>query len=73
MTETIGEWLENLVTEDTTYERDWVRMQNLLRRVGYPSAVCIFGIVYLEGHGTINCPPVGIHSIARILVEKAKV
>ena len=65
---TIGQWLEELATTNTSSDRDANEMQNLLRRVDFPNAMCTLGIVYLQGHGR----PVSIHSMARLLVEVIK-
>jgi len=70
--QTIGQWLEELANNNTSTERDDSKMANLLHRVGFSSAVVTCGIVYMEGRGTIDAPPMDIHSIARMLVGKAK-
>jgi len=70
--QTIGQWLEQLATTTTSTELDSSKMANLLHRVGFGAAVVTCGIVYLEGRGTIEAPPMSIHTIAKMLVEKAK-
>lgn len=69
--QTIGQWLETLASGGSSNDHDSHRMQNLLHRVGFPAAVVTCGIVYLEGHGTIDAPPTSIHSIAKMLVSKS--
>ena len=71
-TQTVGQWLEGLATSNTSQEIDSAKMSNLLHRVGFANAVVTCGIVYLEGKGTLEAPPMSIHSIAKMLVEKAK-
>ena len=69
---TIGQWLEQLAVGDTSTERDRTRMQNLLHKVGFPQAVVVVGIVYPEGQGTAEFPPVSINFMAQVLVKKIK-
>jgi len=69
--QTIGQWLEELAGSAQSNEVDSSKMQNLLHRIGFPQAVVAVGIVYLEGKGTIDAPPTSIHSIAKMLVDKA--
>jgi len=66
---TIKEWLEALATSDISEEEDSTMMANLLHRVGFPSSVVVAGIVYLEGKGTLEAPPVSIHSVAKTLLK----
>ena len=63
--QTIGQWLESLVSTDSSTDKDDGKMQNLLHRIGFASAVVTCGIVYLDGQGTIEAPPTDIHSIAK--------
>jgi hypothetical protein len=67
---TVQEWLQDLSTSNTSTEQDSAKMQAVLRKVGFPSAVVVMGIVYLEGKGTMDCPPTSIHSIAKMLVKE---
>ena len=67
---TVGEWLENLAESTISTEEDSAKMQNLLRRVGFPSAVVTIGVAYLEGKGTIEFPPTSVHSVAKMFVKK---
>ncbi len=70
--QTIGQWLEELAGDLVSTNQDSKRMANILHRVGFPSAVVVCGIVYLKGQGTIEAPPMSIHSIAKMLVKKGK-
>ncbi len=70
-TQTVGQWLEALASGDSSTEQDGTKMQNLLHRIGFPSAVVTCGIVYTAGKGTLVEPPTDIHSIARALVKTA--
>ena len=67
--QTLKEWLQDVANTDTSSERDSRMMENLLHRVGFPSARVVVGIVYLEGKGTMEAPPTSIHSIARMLLK----
>jgi hypothetical protein len=66
-TQTIGEWVEVVATKETTSESDGITMQGLLRKVGFPLAKVVYGIVYLEGKGTIKFPPTSIQAVANSL------
>jgi len=70
--QTVGQWLEELAGNTQSSEHDSTKMVNLLRKVGFPQAVVTCGIVYLEGNGTIDAPPMSIHGMAKMLVEKAR-
>lgn len=67
---TVGQWLEQLAASSESTEQDSNKMQNLLHRVGFSQARVVLGIAYLDGHGTIEAPPVSIHSVAKMLVDK---
>lgn len=74
--ETAGQVLERLSTSSTSSEMDSKIMQAVLRQTGlYPNAVVVMGVVYLDGHGTMQNPPQSIHSVAKMIlkaVEQAK-
>lgn len=65
---TVKEWLHGLANTNTSNDRDSAMMENLLRKVGFPSARVVVGVVYLKGQG----PPVSIHSMAEKLIESAE-
>lgn len=67
--QTVKQWLEELAGNDSSSEKDASMMQNLLHRVGFGRAVVVYGIVYLEGQGTIEAPPASIHSVASMLLK----
>jgi len=60
---TIKEWIENLSSSVCSTELDSEKMQNLLRRLDFPKAIVLSGVVYVDGHGR----PESIHSVARML------
>ena len=62
---TVKEWLESVAGTNQSTDHDASMMQNLLRRVGFPKAVCTLGIVYPEGQGM----PMDIHSMAKTLLK----
>lgn len=66
--ETIKEWLDAISKATVSTERDSLLMQNLLRRVGFPVAVVVCGVVYLDGEGTPEAPPTDIHTVARMIL-----
>ena len=69
MSNTIQDWLEQLATSIESTEDDSARMQNLLHRIDFPKAVVVCGIVYTDGHGTMESPPTSIHSMAKMIVK----
>lgn len=71
-TKTVRDWLEELANTDTSSEQDSAKLQHLLHKLGFPDAVVVMGIVYLEGHGTIDAPPASIHSVARMILDAHK-
>ena len=69
MENTIGDWLVQLANSTESTEDDSARMQNLLHRIDFPKAVVVCGIVYTDGHGTLESPPTSIHSMAKMIVK----
>ena len=67
--QTVKQWLEQVAGTDTSTEQDSDRMQYLLRRIGFPRTVVVMGVVYVEGHGTVDYPPVSIHFVAEVLLK----
>ena len=66
---TIKEWLDNLVTSDSTTMEDSANFQALLRNMtDFKRAVVVYGVVYLEGQGR----PLSIHSVAKELLNAVK-
>lgn len=63
--QTVKEWLVELATTNQSTDQDSIKMQNLLRRCGFPSAVVTCGIVYTEGVGR----PLDIHSMAKMILQ----
>lgn len=69
ITTTVKEWLVTTSEAKSTSEEDDAMMRILLHRVGFPQAVVTCGIVYLEGHGTMEAPPCGITQVAKMLLK----
>ena len=67
--QTVREWLEELAARNTSTEIDEYNMGTLLHKAGFPQAKIVAGIVYLEGKGTVETPPVDIHSVARMILK----
>ena len=66
------EMLERISVAESTSEGDWVGMQHFLRSIGFPSARVVYGVVYLEGRGTMSAPPAGISSVARMILKASE-
>jgi len=63
------EFLNKLANKNESDSFDSEYMQVLLRKLGFPQAQVVTGIVYLDGRGTIEAPPSDVHSIAKKLLE----
>lgn len=66
---TVGEWLARLAATNESEDKDSIKMQNLLHRLGFDKAKVLYGVVYLEGKGTIEAPPASIHSTAKSILQ----
>ena len=66
---TVKDWLEGLAATDTSSEKDSTMMEACLHKMGFPQARVVVGIVYLEGRGTLEAPPMSIHAIAKMLLK----
>ena len=51
---------------------DEVLMDIILKRLDFNKAVIVCGIVYLEGAGTMHCPPMSMQSAAKQILAVAK-
>jgi hypothetical protein len=69
MTETYEEVLKRLSISESSTELDSKVMEELLHKVGYHSAIVTCGIVYIEGKGTLEAPPISIHSISKLILK----
>jgi len=69
---TIKDWLQELANSNTSTEKDDKAFQIILRRIGFPKAIVTCGIVYFEGQGTIEAPPMSINSVAKYLFKDKK-
>ena len=65
------EKLQDITTRTSTTQEDDSFMKALLNRIGFPESVVTCGIVYLEGRGTIDAPPVSISSMAAMILKQA--
>ena len=71
---TIGEWIENLAASGSSTEEDGAMIQTILRQItNYKRAVVVYGVVYLEGQGTLRNPPQSIQAVAKGLSNAFKV
>ncbi|MFA5298882.1 MAG: hypothetical protein WC389_11810 [Lutibacter sp.] len=67
---TVKEFLTYLSTGNTSTEYDEKYMTILLHRCGFKQAVITCGIVYLEGQGSNDCPPMSINQIAQEILKR---
>jgi len=70
--ETFREIVTRLATTNTSSEKDGALFQQFLRKCGFSNAVVTCGIVYMEGHGTIECPPTPINAVANIILKSVE-
>ena len=66
------DFLSELSNSDSSNQEQNDIMQILLRRLDFNKAVVIYGIVYLEGKGTIGSPPTSINAIAKMILKMVK-
>ena len=70
--ETVKEWMERLAVTNECDDEDERMMLVVLRKLGFPNARVVYGIVYLEGKGTLDAPPADIHTTARMILATAE-
>lgn len=63
--ETPVDKIKRLATTNQSTDEDSVFMQNVLRRVGFPNAKVVLGMVYIEGYGE----PTTINSVAKMIAK----
>jgi len=63
------EYLKHLGDKSNSDELDEIIMYNLLMNCSFKNAVITCGIVYLEGHGTMEAPPMDIQSCASMILK----
>ena len=66
------DWLEGLADSTQSTEEDGRMMQGMLRMMKFHKAVVVCGIVYVDGHGTMESPPTSIHAIAKMILKGQK-
>lgn len=67
--ETYGEIVQRLSDTNTSNRADNTHMQAMLKKLGFPNAIVTSGIVYMEGRGTLESPPLSINSVACYILE----
>ena len=65
-------FLSELSNSNTSNQEQNALMQILLRRLDFHRAIVVYGIVYLEGKGTIGSPPTSINAIAKMVLKMVK-
>ena len=71
--QTVQEWLQELANGDTSTDADERKMNNLLKSLHFDNAIVVYGIVYLDGQGTIQNPPMAIQQMAKHLLDAMEV
>ena len=66
--ETYRDTLNRLATTNTSTDRDSAIMESLLHKMNFPRARVVLGTVYLEGRGTLSCPPYDLHATAKMVL-----
>ena len=66
------DFLSELSNSNTSNQEQNALMEILLRRLDFNRAIVVYGIVYLEGKGTIGSPPTSINSVARMVLKMVK-
>jgi len=69
MTETIRDVLERISKTTSSTSKDDELMEYVCHRIGFPNARATSGIVWLEGHGTLESPPADIHTVAKQILK----
>ena len=69
--ETVGQLVERLSVAESTTESDGRTFAAILKRCGFTRARVVYGIVYLEGRGTMHAPPCDVQTMARLLLASA--
>jgi len=63
------EVIKTLANKNTSSQIEDKMLEVTLQKIGFPKAKTICGIVYLEGKGTLTCPPISVNSMAKHLVK----
>ena len=63
------DFLSELSNSNSSDQEQNAIMQILLRRLDFHRAIVVYGIVYLEGKGTIGSPPTSINSVAKMVLK----
>jgi hypothetical protein len=66
---TIREYIEKMANAKQTTGNDDGIFQGILRKLGFSQAIVTCGIVYLEGHGTMEAPPTPISAMAKMIIK----
>ncbi len=66
------EILQRISEKDTCTETDERFITAILQELGFPNVVITCGIVYMEGHGTLEFPPTDVHTVSRMILRNVK-
>jgi hypothetical protein len=72
MSESYGDLLTRLAGSNESTDSDGAALQRFLRRIDFPRAVVVCGVVYIEGKGTLEAPPASVHAMAQMLLGVAE-
>ena len=67
---TVKSWLTDMANSTSSNGQDAKTMANLLHKCGFPQAIVTCGIVYLEGKGSADMPPMSIKRIAKEILTR---
>jgi hypothetical protein len=69
MAETIEDRLKKIASSDTSTEEDGRLVQYVLRSMGFPNAVVVYGVAYPLGSGR----PMSVHQAAKTILDAVEI
>lgn len=71
MTDTtiIKQYLQELNLRQSSNEKDEKVIRGILKFLGFDKVIITYGVVYLDGVGTIENPPMSIQQIAKFILN----
>lgn len=66
---TIKDRIEQISNNAVSTDEDSNFIMFVLHRLGFNNALVTCGVVYIEGHGTIENPPTSIQNIASMILK----
>ena len=62
--------IRKLMDSNTSTEEEGQQFELILKALGFNKAKVTCGVVYLEGKGTLTCPPTSINSTAGMIMAE---